>query len=116
MTFTVIARDPQAGLLGIAQSTNPLAVGARCPFIRANVAAVSSQAYTDPGLGPLALELLSLGYAPEKVLRELGESDSEYAYRQIGIVDRYGRAPPLHSPSSWKTSRCSPPRLAMSAC
>ena len=104
MTFTVIARDPQAGLLGIAQSTNPLAVGARCPFIRANVAAVSSQAYTDPGLGPLALELLSLGYAPEKVLRELGESDSEYAYRQIGIVDRYGRAA-VHTGASAKPSK-----------
>jgi uncharacterized Ntn-hydrolase superfamily protein len=104
MTFTVIARDPQAGLLGIAQSTNPLAVGARCPFIRANVAAVSSQAYTDPGLGPLALELLSLGYSPEKVLKELGESDSGYAYRQIGIVDRYGRAA-VHTGTSAKPSK-----------
>ena len=54
MTFTVVARDKASGLLGIAQSTNPLSVGARCPFIRANVGAVSTQAYTDPGLGPLA--------------------------------------------------------------
>lgn len=91
MTFTIVARDKQTGLLGIAQSTNPLSVGARCPFIRANVGAVSTQAYTDPGLGPLAIELLSLGYSPEKVIAELGESDPGYAWRQIGIVDRHGR-------------------------
>ena len=91
MTFTVVARDKASGLLGIAQSTNPLSVGARCPFIRANVGAVSTQAYTDPGLGPLAIELLTLGYSPEKVLVELAQSDRGFAYRQIGIVDRHGR-------------------------
>ncbi len=104
MTFTVIARDENSGLLGIAQSTNPLSVGGRCPFIRANVAAVSTQAYTDPGLGPLAIELLSLGHAPEKVLNDLGESDAGYAYRQIGIVDRHGRAA-VHTGSSAKPSK-----------
>lgn len=91
MTFTIVARDADSGLLGIAQSTNPLSVGARCPFIRANVGAVSTQAYTDPGLGPLAIELLALGHSPQKVLQELGESDPGYAWRQIGIVDRHGR-------------------------
>ena len=84
MTFTIVAREAKSGLLGIAQSTNPLSVGGRCPFIRANVGAVSTQAYTDPGLGPLAIELLSLGYSPEKVIRELGESDKHFGWRQIG--------------------------------
>lgn len=92
MTFTVVARDPEKGLLGVAQSTNPLSVGGRCPFIRANVGAVSTQAFTDPGLGPLAIELLTLGYSPEKVLKELRESDPHHAHRQIGIVDRHGRS------------------------
>src|SRR3954470_1260581 len=92
MTFTVIAREAKTGLLGIAQSTNPLSVGGRCPFIRANVGAVCTQAFTDPGLGPLGLELLSLGYSPEKVLKELRESDEHFAHRQIGIVDREGRS------------------------
>lgn len=92
MTFCVIARDPKQGLLGLAQSTSPLSVGARCPFIRSNVGAVSSQAYTDPGLGPLAIELLTLGYSPEKVLLELSQSDDHFEWRQIGIVDRHGRS------------------------
>ncbi len=92
MTFTIVAREAKTGLLGIAQSTNPLCVGGRCPFIRANVGAISTQAYTDPGLGPLAIELLTLGHSPEKVLKELRESDAGFEYRQIGIVDRHGRS------------------------
>lgn len=102
MTLTVVAREPKTGLLGIAQTTNPLSVGGRCPFIRANVGAVSSQAYTDPGLGPLAIELLTLGHAPEKVLKELRDSDASFEWRQIGIVDRHGRVA-VHSGKECKT-------------
>lgn len=52
---------------------------------------MSTLAATDPGLGPLAIELLSLGYSPKKVMHELAETDVDFEYRQIGIVDRYGR-------------------------
>ena len=102
MTFTIVARDAKTGLLGIAQSTNPMSVGGRCPFIRANVGAVSTQAHTDPGLGPLAIELLALGHSPEKVIKELSETDAHFEYRQIGIVDRHGRSA-VHSGSECKT-------------
>jgi uncharacterized Ntn-hydrolase superfamily protein len=91
MTFTVVARDPKHKLLGIAQSTNPLSVGGRCPFIRANVGAVSTQAATDPGLGPLAIELLALGHHPRKVIEDLAATDPHFSWRQVGIVDRNGR-------------------------
>lgn len=99
MTFTVVARDATKGLLGIAQSTSPISVGGRCPFIQAHLGAVATQAFTDPGLGPLAIKLLQLGYSPEKVLKEMGESDPHYAHRQIGIVDFRGRSA-VHSGSA----------------
>ncbi len=92
MTFSIVARDAQSGLLGIAQSTNALSVGARCPVIRANVGAACSQAYTDPGLSHLAISLLALGHSPQKVIGELGDSDPDFSWRQVGIVDRHGRA------------------------
>ncbi|MFI5013971.1 MAG: DUF1028 domain-containing protein [Hyphomicrobiales bacterium] len=104
MTFTVIARDEEKGLLGIAISTSGLSVGARCPFIRANVGAVSSQAFTDPGIGPIALELLGLGLSPTKVLIDLSQSDPHHAYRQIGMVDRHGRAA-VHTGANAMTCR-----------
>jgi uncharacterized Ntn-hydrolase superfamily protein len=92
MTFCVIARDPKNGMLGIAQATSPISVGSRCPYIKSNVGAVSTQAYSDPGLGPLAIELLTMGYSPQKVLQELRATDEHFEWRQIGIVDRHGRA------------------------
>lgn len=91
-TFTIVGRCARTGLLGIALSSSPYSVGARCPFFRAGVGAVSTQAYTDPGLGPLAINLLALGLSPEKVLKELRESDPHPEYRQIGIVDAQGRS------------------------
>ena len=89
-TFTMVARCEREGLLGICLTSSPLSVGARCPFIKANVGAVATQAYTDPGLGSLAIRLLELGYAPHRVLEELRANDQWSGYRQIGIVDRNG--------------------------
>ena len=71
MTITVIARDSHCNLLGIAQASNPLSVGGRCPFIRSNLGAICAQAFTDPGLGAIGLDLLAKGYSPDEVLREL---------------------------------------------
>ena len=91
-TFTMIGRCERTGLLGVCITSSPLSVGARCPFIRANVAALSTQAYSDPGLGPLALNLLDLGHPPEQVLEFLKASDEWSEFRQNGIVDRNGRS------------------------
>ncbi len=92
MTLSIAACDADSGLLGVAQATNALAVGARCPAIRSGVGAVSSQAFTDPGLAHRAIELLAQGHAPEAVIGVLRGGDPHFAWRQIGIVDRHGRA------------------------
>ena len=91
-TFTIVGRCPRRGLLGVALTSSPIAAAARCSFIRANVGAVSTQAYAHPGLGPLALNLLELGHTPEKALEEIRSSDRFPEHRQIGIVDRNGRS------------------------
>ena len=114
-TFTMIARCEREGLLGVCLTSSPLSVGARCPFIKANVAAVSTQAYTDPGLGPLALRLLELGYSPSKVLEEIRSSDQWSAYRQIGIVDKNGVSAVFTGDNNldWKGAKNGPNYVAM---
>ena len=92
MTYTIIARCPRTARLGIAIATFSLGVGGYCPFVRTAIAAVSSQAYANPDLGPLALRLLGLGYSGAKTLAELAGQDPHFAYRQVGIVDRAGQA------------------------
>ena len=91
-TLTIIGRCAETGYLGVAISTSPPAVGARCPMVRTNLAAVSSQAYANPELSRVALNLLELGYAPAEALDEIRASDEWAEYRQVGIVDREGRS------------------------
>jgi len=91
-TFTAVGRCPRTGRLGISVATGEMGVGGRVPHIAANLGAVATQAYTDPRLGPLALRLLDLGYPAERVLKELEASDPYIGFRQLAIVDRWGRA------------------------
>lgn len=69
-------------------ATSSLAVGGYCPFIDGNVAALSTQAFANPQLGPLAMRLLAQGFSPQKVIRELESHDQFFDYRQVMIVDR----------------------------
>jgi uncharacterized Ntn-hydrolase superfamily protein len=47
-TFSIVARCPQSGELGIAVSTAIPAVGAINPFTRAGVGAIATQAWSNP--------------------------------------------------------------------
>ncbi|MFD2168718.1 DUF1028 domain-containing protein [Tumebacillus lipolyticus] len=91
-TFSIVARDPETGRFGIAVTTKALAVGSLCPFAKAGVGAVATQARVNPALGPKGLMLLEHGLSAEEVLHELKRSDAGKELRQIGIVDRYGHA------------------------
>lgn len=46
MTFSIIGRCQETGQVGIAISSSSIAVGARCPWVRAGVGAVSTQNIT----------------------------------------------------------------------
>ncbi|MCM3082206.1 DUF1028 domain-containing protein, partial [Brevibacillus invocatus] len=46
MTFSIVGRCPETGQLGIAISSSSIAVGARCPWVRAGVGAVATQNIT----------------------------------------------------------------------
>ena len=91
-TFSVIGRCKETGALGVGITTRALAVASRCPFVKANVGAVATQASTDPRLGHLAINLLQNGFSAYKALQEVTASDPHIEYRQIGIIDRDGNA------------------------
>lgn len=91
-TFTIIGWCPTTYQLGVCLATYSLAVGGYCPSIKTHVGALSTQAFANPQLGPVAMRLLEMGFSPEKVLRELEEHDQYIEYRQVGIIDRNGVA------------------------
>ncbi len=48
MTWSIVARDPQTGHLGVAVASRFFAVGATVPHIRGRVGAIATQAFISP--------------------------------------------------------------------
>ncbi len=92
MTFQIAGRCPRTSRFGVAISTRPLAVGARCPFFAPGFGLVVTMAFTDPRLGPLGTSLLRQGYSAQKVLSDIAESDPFIEHRQLCVIDRDGNA------------------------
>ena len=69
MTFSIVARDPATGDVGIAIASKALAVGAVSPFARAGVGAISTQAMPNVAYGPDALDRLAAGEDAESHFR-----------------------------------------------
>lgn len=91
MTFSIAGRCARTGMLGTIVTTSAMAVGSRCGWARANVGAVLTQHRTDPRLGPLALDRLARGRAPEAIVKELEASDPNLRWRQLAILAADGR-------------------------
>jgi uncharacterized Ntn-hydrolase superfamily protein len=92
MTYTIVARCPRSGQLGIGIATYSICVGLYCNGLRGTVGATITQAFVNQGNNTLALRLLAAGFTPAHVLDELAANDPDFAYRQIAVVDREGRA------------------------
>lgn len=91
MTWSILARDAETGLLGIAIASRFFAVGSLCPHAEAGVGAVSTQALMNPLLGPLALDALRSGEPPEAACARLIAADEGRDQRQLHVLDATGR-------------------------
>jgi uncharacterized Ntn-hydrolase superfamily protein len=90
-TYSIVARDPATGEMGVAVQSHWFSVGAIVPWAEAGVGAVATQSFIDPRYGPLGLELMRLGRTPAEALDALVSSDAGEAVRQVGMVDAQGR-------------------------
>lgn len=92
MTFSIVARDPQTGELGIAVQSKFLAVGAVVPWARAGVGAIATQSWANTSYGLRGLALLEQGLSAQETLAQLIGNDEGRANRQVGIVPAIGDA------------------------
>ncbi len=91
-TYSIVARDPATGELGAAVQSHWFAVGAMVIHAEAAVGAVATQAFVEPGYGPLGLELMRAGHSAPEALAGLLVADQLREIRQVAMVDAQGRA------------------------
>jgi uncharacterized Ntn-hydrolase superfamily protein len=89
VTFSVVARDPVTGELGIAVSSCVLAVGRAVPRVRPGVGVVAVQARSPRGLGGVLLAGLAEGTAPADLVRRAAHA-AEDADRQVAVLSATG--------------------------
>ena len=102
MTFSIVARDPEAGELGIAVQSKFLAVGAVVPWAQAGVGAIATQAWANTTYGPGGLDLLASGLSAKETIARLTGADDGRASRQVGIVAMHGE------PATFTGDECFP--------
>ena len=65
-TYSIVARDPKTGELGVAVQSHWFSVGSMVIWAEAGVGAVATQSFVNPAYGPQGLTLMAAGHsAPE---------------------------------------------------
>lgn len=91
-TFSIVARDPATGQIGLAVQSHWFAVGRLVCWAEAGVGAVATQATVKVGYGPLGLQRMRQGLSAPQALAELLAADEGRELRQVAMVDVRGRA------------------------
>jgi len=90
-TFSIVARDPDSGEMGVAVQSHWFSVGSVVTWAEAGAGAVATQAFVEPSYGPLGLGLMRGGKPAPETLAALLAADEEQELRQVAMVDARGR-------------------------
>ena len=89
-TYSIVARDPETGRLGVAVQSHWFSVGTLVPWARAGVGAVATQSFVDVRYGTEGLALMQDGKPAQQVLQQLIRQDPTPEVRQVGMIDASG--------------------------
>ena len=101
-TFSIVARDEATGDYGVAVQSKYFNVGAVCPWARADVGAIATQAFANYSYGPEGLKLLEQGLTAEQVVEKLTSTDQMRDRRQLAVIDAKGNV------AAWTGPKCNP--------
>jgi uncharacterized Ntn-hydrolase superfamily protein len=90
LTYSIVARDPDTGQMGVATQTQALAVGASVPWASPGYGVIATQSMGEPMYGELGLDMLRGGLTAAEVLAALREVDPHPERRQVAMVDTRG--------------------------
>lgn len=89
-TYSIVARDPETGEMGVAVQSHWFSVGSIVSWGEAGVGVVATQSFVNPAFGPYGLELLKSGMNAEQVVDKLIAEDEGRDVRQLAIIDVNG--------------------------
>jgi len=90
-TYSIVARDPKTGQLGVAVQSHWFSVGSVVPWAEAGVGAVATQSFVEPAYGAGGLELMRAGSSAPDALKTLLANDDGREVRQVAMIDATGR-------------------------
>jgi uncharacterized Ntn-hydrolase superfamily protein len=76
-TFSILGYDPQTGEVGGAVQSRVFSVGNGVLWADADVGVAATQAIVDVGYGPKALNLLRRGLAPDAIIEQILDEDTD---------------------------------------
>ena len=101
-TYSIVARDPETGEMGVAVQSHWFAVGTLAPWAEAGVGAIATQALANPMFGQQGLELMKQEKNAKETLEELLAEDEGRDFRQVAVIDTNGHV------SAWTGRKCVP--------
>lgn len=101
-TYSIVARDPETGEMGVAVQSHWFSVGRLAIWAEAGVGAIATQAFVNCMLGQKGLELLHGGNTAQEVLQRVIDTDDGRDVRQLSIIDVQGRV------ATWTGKGCVP--------
>jgi uncharacterized Ntn-hydrolase superfamily protein len=90
-TYSIVARDPNTGELGVAVQSHWFSVGTVVAWAEAGVGAIATQSFVDPSYGKLGLEMMRTGKSAPDALKSLLAGDEAREVRQVAMIDAQGR-------------------------
>lgn len=89
-TFSIVARDPQTGEMGVAVQSHWFSVGTIVAWGEAGVGVVATQSFVNPAFGPEGIKLMKQGMNANDVLDKLISEDEGRDLRQLAVLDVKG--------------------------
>lgn len=90
-TYSIVARDPETGQMGVAVQSHYFSVGPIVPWADPGVGAVATQSLVRVSYGPNGLSLMRMGMSARQALDSLIAVDDASDVRQVAMIDRQGR-------------------------
>ncbi len=89
-TYSIVARDPQTGEMGVAVQSHWFSVGSMVTWGEGGVGVVATQSFVDPAYGPRGLDLMRAGKAAPEALAALLAADAQRDVCQVAMLDARG--------------------------